>query len=78
MNPKTLQMIMGYSSIQFTLDVYMHLETGDIKKEFFSMLQNKNYDFYSLNRVLEIVAPVDDTEYEEPEADMDEKADDDD
>ena len=42
------------------------------------MVQNKNYDFYSLNRVPEIVAPADDTEYEEPEADMDEKADDDD
>lgn len=78
MSPKTLQMIMGHSSIQFTLDVYTHLEAGDIKKEFFSMVQNKNYDFYSLNRVPEIVAPADDTEYEEPEADMDEKADDDD
>ena len=77
MSPKTLQMIMGHSSIQFTLDVYTHLEAGDIKKEFFTMVKNKNYDFYSLDRVPEVVSPMDDGEYDEPEADMDEEADDD-
>ena len=68
---------MGHSSIQFTLDVYTHLEAGDIKKEFFTMVKNKNYDFYSLDRVPEVVSPMDDGEYDEPEADMDEEADDD-
>lgn len=32
MSPKTLQMVMGHSSIEFTLNVYTHLEAGDVKK----------------------------------------------
>ena len=77
MNPKTLQLIMGHSSIQVSLDCYVHLEEMDVKSEFFTMVNNRNYDFYSLDRIPEIVAPDDDAgELSEP--DDDELPDDDD
>ena len=77
MNPKTLQLIMGHSSIQISLGIYVHLEETDVKKEFLTMVQNRNYDFYPLDRIPEIVAPDDDTgELSEP--DDDELPDDDD
>lgn len=34
MNPKTLQAIMGHSSITMTMDVYAHMDTGAMKEEF--------------------------------------------
>lgn len=77
LSPKTLQMIMGHSSIEITLNVYTHIESGDIKKEFLNMVQNKSYDFYSLDRKPVTIAPVDDSEYVEPEYNLDEDADDD-
>ena len=45
LSPKTLQMIMGHSSIEFTLNVYTHLEAGNIKEQFFNMAQSKQYNF---------------------------------
>ena len=59
---------MGHSSIQVSLDCYVHLEEMDVKSEFFTMVNNRNYDFYSLDRIPEIVAPNDDTgELSEPD-----------
>lgn len=34
MNPKTLQAIMGHSSITITMDIYAHADTGAMKEEF--------------------------------------------
>lgn len=76
MAPKTLQTIMGHSSIAITLDVYTHLEETDLLNTFDSIRQNQNYDFYSLARVPVTVAPFDDTgELSEP--DFEEAADND-
>ena len=76
MAPKTLQTIMGHSSIAITLDVYTHLEETDLLNTFDSIRQNQNYDFYSLSRVPVTVAPFDDTgELSEP--DFEEAADND-
>ena len=69
-------MIMGHSSIEFTLNVYTHLEAGNIKEQFFSMAQSKQYNFYSLDRAPAVVSLNDD--YEEPEPDFNEEADDED
>lgn len=66
MSPKTLQLIMGHSSIEFTLNVYTHLEAGDIKQEFINLMNNKSYDFYPLSRVPAIVSLSDDGEEEPP------------
>ena len=78
MNPKTLQIIMGHSSIEFTLDVYTHLEAGDVKTEFLSMANNSNYDIYPLTRIPTTVAPNDDPDGDdEPEPDFEELPDDD-
>lgn len=76
LSPKTLQLIMGHSSIEFTLNVYTHIEAGNIKEQFFNMANNKQYNFYSLDRQPAIVSLSDD--YEEPEPNMDEMADDED
>ena len=77
LSPKTLQMIMGHSSIEFTLNVYTHLEAGNIKEQFFNMAQSKQYNFYSLDRAPAVVSLNDDYD-EEPEPDFDEEADDED
>lgn len=76
LSPKTLQMIMGHSSIEFTLNVYTHLEAGNIKEQFFNMAQSKQYNFYSLDSAPAVVSLNDD--YEEPEPNFDEEADDED
>lgn len=68
---------MGHSSIQITLDVYATLEEKDVQQEFFSMVKNKNYDFYALDRTPEVVEP-NDAEGELSEPDIDELPDDDD
>ena len=77
LSPKTLQMIMGHSSIEFTLNVYTHLEVGNIKEQFFNMAQNKQYNFYNLDRASAVVS-LNDAYDEEPETDFDEEADDED
>ena len=77
LSPKTLQMIMGHSSIEFTLNVYTHLEAGNIKEQFFNMAQSKQYNFYSLDRAPAVVSLNDDYD-EEPEPDFNEEADDED
>ena len=75
MTPKTLQIIMGHSSIEFTLNVYTHLEAGDTKAEFMRLAAN--YAVYPLSRAPALVAPDTDDD-EEPEADQDETPDDED
>ncbi|MCD8075727.1 MAG: site-specific integrase [Lachnospiraceae bacterium] len=77
MNPKTLQMIMGHASIEFTLNVYTHLEAGDIKGEFFSLMNNKAYNFYPLDRQPETVAPDTVGDDDEGDPDIDAAPDDD-
>ena len=77
LSPKTLQMIMGHSSIEFTLNVYTHLEAGNIKEQFFNMAQSKQYNFYSLDRAPAVVSLNNDYD-EEPEPNFDEEADDED
>ena len=77
MSPKTLQLIMGHSSIQISLDIYVHLEEKDVQHEFFNMVKNRNYDFSPRDRVREFVAP-DDDEGELSEPDDEELPDDDD
>lgn len=72
MAPKTLQTIMGHSSIAITLDVYTHLEETDLLNTFDSIRQNQNYDFYSLSRVPVTVAPLDDDTGELSEPDFEE------
>lgn len=75
MRPKALQLIMGHSSIEITLNVYTHLEAGDLHEAMEEAYGNKQYDFYPFTRVPEHVSIDDD--YEEGEADMYEEADDD-
>lgn len=75
MNPKTLQTIMGHSSIEFTLNVYTHLEAGDAKAEFMRLAEN--YAVYPLSRAPVTMAPDTDDD-EEPDADLDEVPDDED
>lgn len=78
MSPKTLQVIMGHSSVEVTLNVYTHLEVGDIKAQFFG---NKQYEFYTLNRVPAVISLETEGEkglLEEGEPDFSEVPDDDD
>ncbi len=77
MSPKTLQMIMGHSSIEFTLNVYTHLEAGDVKQNFFTFMNSGSYEFCGYMRTPDIVAPplADDTD--EGEVDFNEAPDDD-
>ena len=77
MSPKTLQMIMGHSSIEFTLNVYTHIEAGDIKANFFTVMNSGNYDICGYKRKPEIVAPDIDMDENKGEADMSEAPDDD-
>lgn len=73
MAPKTLQVIMGHSSIEVTLNIYTHLETGDVKEEFFRVALGNQYSVYSLDRIPEIVSPADDEPDDEPEPDLNEE-----
>lgn len=57
-----LQSIMGHSSIEITMNVYTHLSESDLLDSFEVIGRNRNFDFYSLTRIPEIVAPNDDTE----------------
>lgn len=38
------------------LNVYTHLEAGNIKEQFFNMAQSKQYNFYSLDRAPAVVS----------------------
>lgn len=62
MSPKVLQSIMRHSSIEITMNVYTHLSESDLLDSFEVIGRNRNFDFYSLTRTPEIVAPDDDTE----------------
>ena len=77
MSPKTLQMIMGHSSIEFTLNVYTHLEAGDVKQNFFTFMNSGSYDFCGYMRTPDVVAPPQADESDEGEVDFDEAPDDD-
>ena len=72
-----MQVIMGHSSIEFTLNVYTHVETGDVKRNFFSFMNTSNYDICSYNRKPDVVTPNVDFDIEEGEVNMEEDADDD-
>lgn len=73
MSPKTLQIIMGHSSIEVTLNVYTHLESGDVRKEFSRVAMGNQYAVYPLDRVPELVAPAGDMADEEPKPNLDEE-----
>lgn len=73
MAPKTLQVIMGHSSIEVTLNVYTHLESGDVKEEFFRAAMGDHYSVYPLDRTPEIVSPAVDDADDEPDPDLDEE-----
>ena len=78
MSPKTLQMIMGHSSIEFTLNEYTHLEAGDVKADFLKIVNSKSYDICGYMRKPDVIAPQDSTlDEEEDEVDFSEKPDDD-
>ena len=79
MSPKTLQLIMGHSSIEVTMDVYTHLETGDIQDEFNRVVgTTERYNFYSLDREPVIMSLADESPDDEGEPDMDWEPDEDD
>ena len=78
MSPKTLQMIMGHSSIEFTLNVYTHLNAGDVKKSFFTFMNTGAYDICGYMRTPDLVAPAQSDDSDEGEVDFDEKPDDED
>ena len=78
MSPKTLQVIMGHSSIEFTLNVYTHIETGDVKRKFFSFMNSSNYNLCGYYRIPDIVSPDDDVDIDEGEVNYEEAIDDDD
>ena len=79
MSPKTLQLIMGHSTIEVTMDVYTHLETGDIQDEFNRVVgTTERYNFYSLDREPVIMSLADDSPDDEGEPDMDWEPDEDD
>lgn len=58
MAPKTLQTIMGHSSIEVTMDVYTHLETDDVTAGFREMMNSKQYTMYPLSRQPDVYAPA--------------------
>ena len=76
MSPKTLQMIMGHSSIEFTLNVYTHLEDEDIVQSFQYLSERGKVGFgdYTATQIV----PDDDDNEDEGEVDWTEEADDDD
>ncbi len=77
MSPKTLQVIMGHSSIEFTLNAYTHVEAGDVKSNFFTFMNSSNYDICEYKRKPDIVTQNISYEVEEGEVDFTEKPDDD-
>ena len=79
MNPKTLQKIMGHSSIEITLNVYTHLENKDVMKEFNRVMGlSSTDDFYSLDKEPELVSLADDSPDDEGEPDFDKESEDED
>lgn len=63
------------------LDIYtiiqkQHVESGDVKKYFFTFMNVSNYDLCSYNRIPDVVTPNVDFDIEEGEVDMEEAADD--
>ena len=76
MSPKTLQTIMGHSSITVTMDVYTHLEDEDIVKSFESLSKRGRIGVgtYTASQIV----PDDDDNEDEGEVDWTEEADDDD
>lgn len=77
MNPKTLQTIMGHASIEFTLDVYTHLEVEDVRDQFLVLVNNSSYNVYPLDREPDVTSFAGDDGEPEPEPDWDEEPDDD-
>lgn len=79
MSPKTLQEIMGHASIEVTLNVYTHLESGDVMEEFNRVIGTADrYNFYPLDREPVLVSLADDSLDDEGEPDMDWEPDEDD
>ena len=79
MNPKTLQKIMGHSSIEITLNAYTHLENKDVMKEFNRVMGlSSTDDFYSLDKEPELVSLADDSPDDEGEPDFDKESEDED
>lgn len=64
MAPKTLQTIMGHSSIGVTMDVYTHVEARDVQKDFRELMKNKQYSVYPLDGEPDIVVFGDDEEFQ--------------
>ena len=58
MSPKTLQYIMGHSSIEVTMDGYTHLETDDVTAGFRDMMNSKQYTMYPLDRQPDVYTPA--------------------
>ena len=76
MSPKTLQIIMGHSSIEFTLNVYTHLEAGDVKNDFLKIVTSKSYDICGYMRKPDNIAPETSSDEDEGEVDFAEEPDD--
>ena len=76
MSPKTLQLIMGHSSIEFTLNVYTHIEDGDVKKNFFTIMNSGAYDICGYQRKPALIAPDTEDDTDEGEVDFEEEPDD--
>ena len=68
-----------HASIEVTLNIYTHLETGDIQEEFNRVVGTSDrYNFYPLDRTPAIVSLADDSPEDEGEPDMDWEPDEDD
>ena len=67
MSPKTLQTIMGHSSIEVTLNVYTHMEPDIVQLQFFS---NPQYNLYPLSRTPNMVSFEEDSIDDEPDPDL--------
>ena len=78
MSPKTLQLIMGHSSIEFTLNVYTHISNVDVKQNFFTFMDSDAYEFCRYMRQPEIAVPDDFDNEDEGKPDFSEAPDDDD
>ena len=77
MSPKTLQMIMGHSSIEFSLNVYTRVKAGDIMENFRHTIQSPQFNFCGYNRTPNCYAPSVNFEDEVGDIDFNETADDD-
>lgn len=60
MSPKTLQVIMGHSDIETTLNVYTHVESQDVTDTMRNIMNNRQYSTYPLDREPDVVAPAED------------------